>query len=437
MTTTKEPRHQNLEGPYELAISVPFDIDGPTIIQDWVMDNFVIPESSSNKGEESTEPTRQDQEKPSDTSSPPAEPLRWSARTQRLPEQYRQDGSEQAYLIVSNTISVKDALTGPDRKAWAVAIEKEKEQLKKYGVYEELDQLPPRKQTVDTKWVLREKFDQAGKLQKQKARLTARGFTQVYGLHYNDTYAPVAWPDSWRSLLVLALRDQWIVLQANIVAAYLNTPLKHKIYISDLSVTKDKVWCLHKALYGLKQSAFEWNTTMTMLFSLSGLLPMKSDPACYIGDHIRVATHVDNYLIVARGMEDLLQFTQVFEQNVEIDYRGKPSSFLNIECRWEILPISPSNSALQTALRLTQKWAIEALCAEYGITYGASSPMSLNDDLTAPTEGEKIIDLRPYQRLIGSLSYIAQSTQPDILFAVTYLARHNSQATSRHWEVAL
>ena len=268
-------------------------------------------------------------------------------------------------------------------------MEEEKEQLKKYGVYEELDQLPHGKQTVNTKWVLREKFDQAGKLQKRKARLTARGFTQVYSLHNDDTYAPVAQPDSWRSLLVLALRDRWIILQADVVAAYLNAPLKHEIYISDPSVTKDKVWCLHKALYGLKQSAFEWNTTMTMLFGRSSLLPMKSDPACYVGDHIRVATHVDDYLIVARGVEDLVEFTQVFEQNVEIDHRGKPSSFLNIECHWETIPTSPSDSTLQTALRLTQIRAIEALCAEYGITYGVSSPMSLNDDLTAPRREKK------------------------------------------------
>jgi len=261
-------------------------------------------------------------------------------------------------------------------------MEEEKEQLKKYGVYEELDQLPHGKQTVDTKWVLWEKFDQAGKLQKRKARLTARGFTQVYGLHYDDTYAPVARPDSWRSLLVLALWDRCIILQADIVAAYLNAPFKHEIYISDPSVTKDKVWRLHKALYGLKQSAFEWNTTITMLFGRSSLLPMKSDPACYIGDHIRVATHVDAYLIVARGVEDLVEFTQVFEQNVEIDHRGKPSSFLNIECHWETIPTSPSDSTLQTAMRLTQIQAIEALCREYRITYGVSSPMSLNDNLT-------------------------------------------------------
>ena len=88
-------------------------------------------------------------------------------------------------------------------------------------------------------------------------------------------------------------------------------------------------------------------------------------------------------------------------------------------------------------MRLTQIRAIEALCTEYGITYGVSSPMSLNDNLTAPMTGEKLIDPKPYQHLIGSLSYITHSTQPDILYAVTYLAHRISQATFRHWEVAL
>jgi hypothetical protein len=220
-----------------------------------------------------------------------------------MPERYRQDG-ERAYVTLTTSPSVKDALAGPDRTSWMAAMEQKKEQLKKYGVYEELDKLPSGKQTVDTKWVLREKFDQAGQLEKRKARLTARGFTQIHGLHYEDTYAPVARPESWRSLFVLALRDGWTMLQANVMAAYLNTPLKHEIYISDPSVTKEKVWRLHKALYGLKQSAHEWHQTMTQLFERGGLFAMKSDPACYIGDHIRVATHVDDYLILTRTPGD-------------------------------------------------------------------------------------------------------------------------------------
>jgi len=392
----KEPHYRSLNSQFN-----PIDMDHTKDQNDFQREDtsqdeekpkyIVESEPIGNIPESETEPKATEQMEAIVSDTPAPAPPRRSTRGKRMPERYRQDG-ERAYVVMTTSPSVKDALAGPDSAAWTAAMEKEKEQLKKYGVYEELDNLPSGKKTVDTKWVLREKFDQTGKLEKRKARLTARGFTQIYGLHYDNTYAPVARPDSWRSLLVLALRDRWIVLQADIVAAYLNAPLKHEIYISDPSVTKDKVWRLHKALCGLKQSAYEWNTTMTMLFERGGLSPMKADPACYIGNYIRVATHVDDYLIVARQAEDLVELIQAFEQNVEIDHRGKPSSFLNIECRWESLSTSGLKSTPEIALRLTQTRAIEALCTEYKITYGVSSPMSLTDDLTIPAKGETIID---------------------------------------------
>jgi len=78
--------------------------------------------------------------------------------------------------------------------------------------------------------------------------------------------------------------------------------------------TRSGAFSVHKALYGLKQSAHEWNTTMTKLFDKGHLTPMKSDPACYIGENIRVATHVDDYLILTRSGDDLVERTQALEQ---------------------------------------------------------------------------------------------------------------------------
>ena len=105
----------------------------------------------------------------------PPGPLRRSARERRSPERYGQEGSERAYLVSTTTPSINDALAGPDSAAWTAAMAQEKAQLKKTGVHEELDTLQPGKQTVDTNWVLREKYDQSGKLEKRKARPTARG----------------------------------------------------------------------------------------------------------------------------------------------------------------------------------------------------------------------------------------------------------------------
>jgi hypothetical protein len=49
-------------------------------------------------------------------------------------------------------------------------------------------------------------------------------------------------------------------------------------------------------------------------------------------------------------------------------------------------------------------------------------------------EGEEILGLQyPYLSLIGALMYLANSTRPDIAFAVNLLARYNSAPTKRHW----
>jgi hypothetical protein len=100
--------------------------------------------------------------------------------------------------------------------------------------------------------------------------------------------------------------------------------------------------------------------------------------------------------------------------------------FLNIECNWEA-----------DSLTLTHKRAIDAISEEYDITYGASTPMIPTADLTKATIHKDRADPRSYQRLIGSLMYIAQTTRPDILYSTTYLGRRNSSATSRHWDGAI
>jgi len=106
---------------------------------------------------------------------------------------------------------------------------------------------------------------------------------------------------------------------------------------------------------------------------------MKSDPACYIGDNIgRTWTTT-----LTRSGDDLVELTQALEQSVEIDHKGLPTSFLNIECHWK-----------ESSPTLTQKRAIVSLSTEYGITYGASTPMSPTADLIAPDPEKRMSSTR-------------------------------------------
>jgi hypothetical protein len=71
-------------------------------------------------------------------------------------------------------------------------MEKEREQLRKYGVYEKLEKLPPGEKAIDTKWVLAIKRNNDGTIDKYKARKVARGFTQENQKHYDQTSAQIA-----------------------------------------------------------------------------------------------------------------------------------------------------------------------------------------------------------------------------------------------------
>jgi hypothetical protein len=50
----------------------------------------------------------------------------------------------------------------------------------------------PNTNVIGTKWVFQNKQDKNGMVTRNKARLVAQGFTQVEGLDFEETYAPVA-----------------------------------------------------------------------------------------------------------------------------------------------------------------------------------------------------------------------------------------------------
>jgi hypothetical protein len=58
----------------------------------------------------------------------------------------------------------------------------------------------PKQNVVGTKWVFRNKQDEYGVVTRNKARLMAKGYVQVIGLDFKETFAPVVRLDSIRIL---------------------------------------------------------------------------------------------------------------------------------------------------------------------------------------------------------------------------------------------
>jgi len=82
--------------------------------------------------------------------------------------------------------NIKEALTGPHQDKWRAAIVEEMRSLRKNHTWD-LVKRPKDWEIVSCKWVF--KIKSSGR---HKARLVARGFSQVYGQDYFETYAPVA-----------------------------------------------------------------------------------------------------------------------------------------------------------------------------------------------------------------------------------------------------
>ena len=68
-------------------------------------------------------------------------------------------------------------------------------------------------------------------MDKLKARVVARGFSQRKGVDYNETSATVARAASWRILMALAAVYGWHIIQIDFISAYLNGELKERIFM--------------------------------------------------------------------------------------------------------------------------------------------------------------------------------------------------------------
>jgi hypothetical protein len=121
----------------------------------------------------------------------------------------------------------------------------------------------PKQNVIGTKWVFRNKQDEFGVVTKNKARLVGKGYTQVEGLDFGETYAPVARLDSIRILLAYATHHDFKLHQMDVKSAFLNGPLQEEVYVEQPPGFEDSrfpnhVYKLHKVLYGLKQAPRAW-----------------------------------------------------------------------------------------------------------------------------------------------------------------------------------
>lgn len=184
---------------------------------------------------------------------------KYSQRERKLPAKFKEYVSHLCnYYTDPEPKTITEARSSKNAAEWETIAKEEVNSLIKNNTLE-LTDLPLDRKTVGCKWVFKKKKAEDGSVVRYKARLVAQGFSQVEGLDFEETYAPVSKLPTIKTLSAYAVNKNLFIHQMDVTAAYLNGKLEEEIYMKqppgfEVSEQTYKALRLKKSIYGLKQS---------------------------------------------------------------------------------------------------------------------------------------------------------------------------------------
>lgn len=265
------------------------------------------------------------------------------------------DLCEDDFALLSE-IPITRAIASPESTEWMTAMANEVRSILIKNTWVLVDRSKASK-VISSRFVLRNKYDTNGVLEKRKARIVAKGYAQKYGKDYHETYAPVARLASIRSAVAFAAQNGMHIRQYDVATAYLNGELNEEVYVElpdrienvldhivnedrvkDQSINKatamlkelttgDKVCHVKKALYGLKQAGRAWNRCLDRELRTMSAKPTNGDSCVYVKhqgeEPMIIIIYVDNILVMCRDPEEIARFGNKLASLFEITDLGR------------------------------------------------------------------------------------------------------------------
>lgn len=135
-----------------------------------------------------------------------------------------------------------------------------------------------------------------------------RGFTQEEGIDYDETFASVVKPMSYKALLVIVASHDLEIEQMDVKTAFLYGDIDYEIYVEQPHYMTDgtpRVCKLRKALYGLKQAPRIWYQTLTNFLRNLGFEPINADLGIFVRSNVYIVVYVDDLLIIGPSIAEI------------------------------------------------------------------------------------------------------------------------------------
>jgi transposase InsO family protein len=325
---------------------------------------------------------------------------------------------------------------------WVQAANEEIEGMQMNQSYELVDR-PIGANVIDSKWVWKKKLSRWGKVKRFRARLTARGFKQIPGVDFFETFAPVMRYRSLKMLLTIAAERDYEIRHLDVPKAFLQADLAEAIYMEQPqgfhNGNRNQVWKLLKSVYGIKQAPNNWNEDLNRFLLSLGFIRLKSDSciyakSCRSGRLLGLGVFVDDIIpIFSNDSEDRCEWDAILgalSKKYNINDTGDVSMVLGIRVtrnrarRTIKLDHAPYVAKILKEYRLTECNPYDTPSSSYRLSK-ADCPQTDEDRQSAP-------DQHLYQRMVGSLNFAAITCRADIAYAVNILARYLQNPGSAH-----
>ena len=365
-----------------------------------------------------------------------------------------------AYLTVlaggehyEEPLTYRKSLASPQASDWAHAVKTELRALSDMGTFK-LVPIPDGRRALTVKWVFKVKTTSDGDLERFKARLVARGFMQLEGVDYGDTYSPVARYASLRFVLAEGAHAQKHIHVTDFTSAFLNSDMDEEEevfvgippgYVESLDTEErarfDELVRLYgkrlglklmRGLYGLKQAPRMWSQTLHAFLTGVELKFTQSnfDPCLYYreesdGTFSYLLVYVDDTVLSIRSLQTMEAVKRCLGNKFKMRDLG--------EICW-ILRMRVVYNRAQRTLYIDQCRYTLAVLERFKMLEAKAAAVPAPPPRLSKVDGEPLPPSTPYRQAVGALMHLVVGTRPDLAFAVSQVSRFSSAPTTVHWK---